>query len=165
MADDLHAVARFLFEAGTLKQARRTGWWMADVRDPESVAEHAWRTLLIASIIARFEGAAPGRAALLAVWHDSKETRTGDVNYLGKKYSSSADPDPQEVTADQTAEMPEVLASAVRQWVSEYEVKDRAYSRAPHVTFPVSAQPRPAKLGVLPARKYWRGCSGAILTR
>ncbi|MFD8865572.1 HD family hydrolase [Streptomyces sp. NPDC059590] len=122
MADDLHAVARFLFEAGTLKHARRTGWWMAGVRDPESVAEHAWRTSLIASIIARIEGADPGRAALLAVWHDSQETRTGDVNYLGKKYSSSADP--QEVTADQTADMPEVLASAVREWVSEYEAKE-----------------------------------------
>lgn len=122
MADDLHAVARFLFEAGTLKHARRTGWWMAGVRDPESVAEHAWRTSLIASIIARIEGADPGRAALLAVWHDSQETRTGDVNHLGKKYSSS--PDPQEVTADQTAEMPEVLASAVREWVGEYEAKE-----------------------------------------
>ncbi|MFC0600011.1 hypothetical protein ACFFHI_16755 [Streptomyces palmae] len=38
MADDLHAVARFLFEAGTLKHARRTGWWMAGVRDPESLS-------------------------------------------------------------------------------------------------------------------------------
>lgn len=49
MADDLSAVGRFLYEAGTLKQTRRTGWWMAGVRDPESVAEHSWRTALIAT--------------------------------------------------------------------------------------------------------------------
>ncbi|MET7903770.1 HD domain-containing protein [Streptomyces sp. NPDC005355] len=122
MADDLDAVARFLFEAGTLKQARRTGWWMAGVRDPESVAEHAWRTSLIASIIAQLEGADPARAALMAVWHDSQETRTGDVNHLGKKYAPSADPEA--VTVDQTAGMPEVLASAVRAWVGEYESKE-----------------------------------------
>ncbi len=29
MTDDLAAVGRFLYEAGTLKQTRRTGWWMA----------------------------------------------------------------------------------------------------------------------------------------
>ncbi|MCO8305824.1 HD family hydrolase [Streptomyces hygroscopicus] len=122
MTNDLHAVARFLFEAGALKQNRRTGWWMAGVRNPETVAEHAWRTSLIASIIAQLEGADPARAALMAVWHDSQETRTGDVNYLGKKYAPS--PDPQAVTADQTVDMPESLASAVRAWVGEYEAQE-----------------------------------------
>lgn len=122
MADDLSAVAHFLYEAGTLKHARRTGWWMAGVRDPESVAEHSWRTSLIASIIAKLEGADPARAAFLAVWHDSQETRTGDVNYLGKKYTSEANPE--DVTADQTAGMPEVLASTVRDLVAEYEAKE-----------------------------------------
>ncbi|WP_369032341.1 HD domain-containing protein [Streptomyces adonidis] len=122
MAEDLSAVARFLYEAGTLKQTRRTGWWMAGVRDPESVAEHSWRTALLATIIAKLEGADPAQAAFLAVWHDSQETRTGDVNHLGKKYASDADP--QAVTADQVAGMPEVLASAVREIVAEYEAKE-----------------------------------------
>ncbi|MER7960260.1 HD domain-containing protein [Streptomyces sp. NPDC096030] len=122
MAEDLSAVAHFLYEAGTLKHARRTGWWMAGVRDPESVAEHSWRTSLIATIIARLEGADPARAAFLAVWHDTQESRTGDVNYLGKKYATDADP--RAVTADQTAGMPEVLASTVRDLAAEYEAKE-----------------------------------------
>ncbi len=93
-SDDLKPVANFLFEAGTLKATARTGWWMAGVRQPETVAEHSWRTSLIASIIAQMEGADPAKAALLAVWHDTGETRTGDVNHLGKKYSSGeADPE------------------------------------------------------------------------
>ncbi|MEE1814197.1 HD domain-containing protein [Streptomyces sp. SP18ES09] len=123
MADDLSAVAHFLYEAGTLKNARRTGWWMAGVRDPESVAEHSWRTSLIASVIAKLEGADPARAALLAVWHDTQEARTGDVNYLGKKYLPGS-VDPRQVTADQTAGMPEIIASAVREVVAEYEDKE-----------------------------------------
>ncbi|MFB7463997.1 HD family hydrolase [Streptomyces sp. NPDC056224] len=122
MADDLSAVAHFLYEAGTLKHSRRTGWWMAGVNDPESVAEHSWRTSLIASIIAKLEGADPARASFLAVWHDTQETRTGDVNHLGKKYATSVDP--QAVTADQTAGMPDVLASAIQELVAEYEGKD-----------------------------------------
>nr|BEK69363.1 HD domain-containing protein [Kitasatospora purpeofusca] len=122
MSDDLSSVARFLFEAGTLKHTKRTGWWMAGVRDPESVAEHSWRTSLLASIIARLEGADPARAAFLATWHDVAETRTGDVNYVGKKYATSADP--QAVTADQVAGMPEVLASTVRDLIAEHEGKE-----------------------------------------
>lgn len=122
MTDDLSAVARFLYEAGTLKQTKRTGWWMAGVRDPESVAEHSWRTALLASIIAKLEGADPAQAAFLAVWHDSQETRTGDVNHLGKKYAASADP--VAVTADQVSGMPERLAAAVRDLVAEYEAKE-----------------------------------------
>lgn len=122
MAEEMAQVARFLFEAGTLKQSKRTGWWMAGVRDPESVAEHAWRTSLIASVIAKLEGADPARAAFLAVWHDSQETRTGDVNHLGKKYMGDADPEA--VTADQMAGMPEVLASTVRDLVAEYEARE-----------------------------------------
>lgn len=97
---------------------------MAGIRDPESVAEHAWRTSLIASVIAKLEGADPARAAFLAVWHDSQETRTGDVNHLGKKYTTGADP--LAVTADQTAGMPEALASTVRELVAEYEAKETA---------------------------------------
>ncbi len=122
MGDELTQVAHFLFETGTLKNARRTGWWMAGVRDPESVAEHSWRTSLLASVIAMLEGADPARAAHMAVWHDSQESRTGDVNHLGKKYSPSADAC--EVTADQTAGMPEVLAAAIRATVAEYEAKE-----------------------------------------
>ncbi|GGW85258.1 HD domain-containing protein [Streptomyces galilaeus] len=123
MSDDLSPVARFLFEAGTLKQTKRTGWWMAGVKDPESVAEHSWRTSLIASIIAKLEGADPARAAFLAVWHDSQETRTGDVNHLGKKYAP-AEPDPRDITADQVAGMPEGLARVVIELVAEYEAKE-----------------------------------------
>lgn len=123
MSEDLTAVARFLYEAGTLKQTRRSGWWMAGVRDPESVADHSWRTSLIATIIAKLEGADPARAAFLAVWHDTGETRTGDVNHLGKKYSAG-EADPRDIAADQVAGMPGLLAEALRDVIDEYEAKE-----------------------------------------
>ncbi|MFZ3599421.1 HD domain-containing protein [Streptomyces sp. BH104] len=125
MAEDLTAVARFVFEAGTLKQTKRSGWWMAGIRDPESVAEHSWRTSLLASIIAKLEGADPARAAFLAVWHDTGETRTGDVNHLGKKYTTG-EADPQDIAADQVVGMPEILADTVRDLIAEYEAKESA---------------------------------------
>ncbi|MGH3682218.1 MAG: HD domain-containing protein [Natronosporangium sp.] len=122
MADDLSSVAHLLYELGSLKRARRTGWWMAGVRDPESVADHSWRTSLIASILAKLEGADPARAALLAVWHDSQESRTGDVSYLARRYVQRSDPEA--VTVDQTAGMPGPLAEMVRGLVAEYEARE-----------------------------------------
>ncbi|MFG2783366.1 HD family hydrolase [Streptomyces prunicolor] len=120
---DLKPVANLLFEAGTLKATARTGWWMAGVRQPETVAEHSWRTSLIASIIAQMEGADPARAALLAVWHDTGETRTGDVNHLGKKYADG-EADPRDIATDQVAGMPEGLAQAVNEIIGAYEAQD-----------------------------------------
>ncbi|MER6532116.1 HD domain-containing protein [Streptomyces sp. NPDC001508] len=125
MSDELTAVAHFLYEAGTLKNTKRSGWWMAGVKDPESVADHSWRTALIATVIAKLEGADPARAAFLAVWHDTGETRTGDVNHLGKKYTAG-EADPEAITADQVAGMPAILADAVKEVVAEYEAKESA---------------------------------------
>jgi putative hydrolases of HD superfamily len=46
---DAEAVASYLFEMGVMKHARRTGWWIAGVRDPESIAEHSFRTAVLAT--------------------------------------------------------------------------------------------------------------------
>jgi 5'-deoxynucleotidase YfbR-like HD superfamily hydrolase len=54
------------YELGVLKRLRRTGWWHAGVRDPESVAEHSMRAAQLAALIAAEEGADPVRAAGLA---------------------------------------------------------------------------------------------------
>ncbi|MGW3651195.1 HD domain-containing protein [Streptomyces sp. NPDC000878] len=79
MAEDLSAVAWFLYEAGALKQTRRTGWWMAGVRDPESVAEHSWRTALLAKV----EGADPARDA------DKLECMIQGVEYKAQGYENA----------------------------------------------------------------------------
>ncbi|WP_431873116.1 HD domain-containing protein [Nocardiopsis eucommiae] len=123
--DETTRTAQFLHEAGTLKNQRRTGWWMAGVRDPESVTEHSWRTSLIASVLASMEGADPARAALIATWHDTGETRTGDVNHLGRKYVQGS-VDPLEIAVDQTEGMPAPLAELVRGAVAEYEAQETA---------------------------------------
>lgn len=108
------ALARFAFELGVLKRVRRSGWWHAGVRDPESVAEHSLRVAQLAALIAAEEGADPSRAAFLALWHDSQETRTGDLPHTARPYLTKADN--RRITADQVA-----AADLVRSAVSEYE--------------------------------------------
>lgn len=115
------AVAAFAFEMGALKRTRRTGWWHVGVRDPESVADHSLRASQLAALIAAQEGADPVRAAFLAIWHDSQETRTGDLPHTAREFIDR--PDPVAITAAQTRHLPDLAAKTIRDAVDEYEAQ------------------------------------------
>jgi putative hydrolase of HD superfamily len=117
--DDAAAIAAFGYELGVLKRVRRAGWWQAGVRDPESVAEHTMRVAQLAAMIAAEEGADPARAAFLALWHDSQETRTGDLPHTVDGYLTK--PEPRQITADQTEKLPGRSRDVIRTAVDEYE--------------------------------------------
>jgi putative hydrolases of HD superfamily len=109
----------FIYEMGLLKRYRRAGWPVAGVGEAESIAEHAFRTAIIGYLLALLEGADSARTALLCLFHDSQETRVGDVPLIGRRYvTTAANP---EVTADQVAGFPAEIGRAVRDLVDEYE--------------------------------------------
>jgi putative hydrolase of HD superfamily len=109
----------FVFEAGVLKRAKRTGWWVAGVGDPESIAEHSFRTAIIGAVLAGMEGADPARVALLCLLHDTQETRIGDIPHIGRRYLTALDNEA--VTADQVSACPPAVADAIGSAVTEYE--------------------------------------------
>ncbi|WP_405097019.1 HD family hydrolase [Micromonospora sp. NBC_01412] len=120
MSDDQHAAAmRFIFEAGVLKRAARTGWWFAGVKHPESIAEHSHRTALIGMILAAMEGADPARVTMLCVLHDTQETRTTDLPHIAKRYLTAASNTA--ITADQVADCPPAVTDTITAAVTEYE--------------------------------------------
>ncbi len=77
-------VADFFFEAGELKRVKRSGWWLAGVKDPESVAEHSWRTALIAFVLARMAGLDAEKISVAALFHDLHETRILDRHKISQ---------------------------------------------------------------------------------
>ncbi len=83
----LKPLADLIYEAGVLSRVRRSGWWLAGEGRPESVAEHSFRTALIAFLLADMEGADPERAASLALFHDLHETRVLDMHKVGQRYA------------------------------------------------------------------------------
>jgi putative hydrolase of HD superfamily len=109
----------FIFEVGMLKRAKRSGWWIAGVGDPESIAEHSFRTAIIGTVLAGMEGADPARVALLCLLHDTQETRIGDIPHIGRHYLTAADNEA--VTADQVSACPPAVADAIESAVAEYE--------------------------------------------
>jgi putative hydrolase of HD superfamily len=124
---DATGVAAFVYEMGVLKRLRRAGWWHVGVRDPESVAEHSLRVAQLAALIASEEGGDPARAAYLGMWHDSQETRIGDIPHSAKPYMDVASNE--RITEDQVAVLPEAAAKSILEAVTEYEAAETIEAR------------------------------------
>src|SRR4030095_13240574 len=116
---ELEVLTNFLYEMGLLKRYKRTGWMIAGIDNPESIAEHSFRTAIIGYLLAVMEGADPAKTAARALFHDTQETRIGDVPSVGKAYVVTA-PNV-EVTNDQVAGFPAELSRAVRQGAAGFE--------------------------------------------
>jgi putative hydrolase of HD superfamily len=82
----MKALVDFLFEAGFLKRLTRSGYAYLGSGD-ESVADHICRTLYIAYVLGQLsDGVDMGRLLKMCLFHDFPEARTGDLNYVNKKY-------------------------------------------------------------------------------
>jgi len=79
-------IANFLFEAGMLKRTPRSGFQFLGT-GAESVAEHIFRTTYIGYSLAKLaQGVDVDRMIKMCLFHDLPEARTGDLNYVNKKY-------------------------------------------------------------------------------
>lgn len=130
MTDDLRPVVNFLYEMGLLKRSKRTGWWTAGIKDPETIAEHSFRVALVGYILASMDGADANRTAMMCLFHDSQETRTGDIEAIGKRYLTSTSP--QRITADQTSGFPTALGTGMNDLVEEYEARETREAQLAH---------------------------------
>jgi putative hydrolase of HD superfamily len=79
-------IANFLFEVGMLKKTPRSGFQFLG-SGGESVAEHVSRTIFIGYTLSKLEGDVDElRLLKMCLFHDLPETRTGDMNYVNKRY-------------------------------------------------------------------------------
>lgn len=79
-------VADFLFEVGMLSKTPRSGYqFLGSGR--ESVAEHILRTVFVGYCLCKLNpDLDEGRVVKMCFLHDLPEARTGDMNYVNKKY-------------------------------------------------------------------------------
>ncbi|MEI8172794.1 MAG: HD domain-containing protein [Deltaproteobacteria bacterium] len=79
-------ITNFLFEVGMLKKTPRTGFQFLG-SGSESVAEHILRTVFIGYALSKMEPDVDEYKVLkICLVHDLPEARTGDMNYMYKKY-------------------------------------------------------------------------------
>ncbi|MBU1041172.1 MAG: HD domain-containing protein [Proteobacteria bacterium] len=84
----LTRLADFLFECGMLRKTPRTGYQFLGTGQ-ENVAEHSFRTAVIGFVLAKMAGADKERTAMMCLFHDLHEARTGDFNYVAHIYNTS----------------------------------------------------------------------------
>lgn len=103
MSEDLGRLVDFLFEAMMLKRTPRTGYAFLG-HGRENVAEHSFGVTVLAFTLVRMNGRADlTRTLKLALFHDLAEARTGDLNYMNKRYVSM---DEDQALADAVSGLP-----------------------------------------------------------
>ncbi len=83
---DSRSALDFFAEAGLLKRVKRSGWWVAGIENPESVADHCFRCAVIGFYMAHEEGADPYRVLAMTLFNDIHEARINDLHKMGHYY-------------------------------------------------------------------------------
>ena len=99
----MRRIADLLFEARILKELPRSGYhFLGSGR--ESVAEHVYFTTFVGYVLAQMRPDVDGAKIVhMCLMHDLGEARTGDLNYVQKKYVRS---DEVKALADLTQGLP-----------------------------------------------------------
>lgn len=97
-------ITNFLFEIGTMRKLPRMHQQMLLSQDPsDNISSHSYRVTLIAWFLAKMENVDPYKTVMMALLHDTNEVRSGDHNYLHKKYVKIFE---DEISQDQLGNLP-----------------------------------------------------------
>ncbi len=79
---------KLFFKIGKLKKLKRRGWVLRNIADPESVADHSFRTSVITLLLSKKLNLNKDKCVQMALIHDLCETLAGDTipqDNLGKE--------------------------------------------------------------------------------
>ncbi len=79
-------IVNFFFETGMLKHAKRSGWWLVNIKDPENIAEHSFRTAIVGYFLAHMEEVNADKVLKICLFHDLHESRVNDLHKVGQRY-------------------------------------------------------------------------------
>jgi len=72
-------LVEFFLEIGMLKKIKRSGWLRKKIPNPESVADHSFRTAIIAMIMGETLNIDVFKLVKMALIHDLAEVQSGDI--------------------------------------------------------------------------------------
>ena len=118
-------IANFLFEAGMLKRTPRSGFQFLG-SGAESVAEHIFRTTYIGYSLGEAGTGTSNvdRMIKMCLFHDLPEARTGDLNYVNKKYVEANE---EKAVEDLAATLP--FGQEIRELLTEFREGKTAEAR------------------------------------
>jgi putative hydrolase of HD superfamily len=112
-------IADFLFEVGMLSKTPRSGYQFLG-SGKESVAEHVLRTVFVGYALCKLDDSLDElRVLKMCVLHDLPEARTGDMNYVNKKY---VDVDEEKAVQELTEEL--FFGKEIKAAIEEFNRKE-----------------------------------------
>jgi putative hydrolases of HD superfamily len=112
-------IANFLFETGMLAKTPRSGYQFLG-SGKESVAEHIMRTVFVGYTLCKTDTSLDElRVLKMCVFHDLPEARTGDMNYVNKKY---VDVDEEKAVRELTEDLP--FGNDIKSSIDEFNRKE-----------------------------------------
>ncbi len=101
---DKKAISHFLYEVGTLRKIARAHRQTLLTNDlSDNIASHSYRVALIGWMLAKMEGVDPYKVMVMGLLHDLAEARSGDHNWVHKKYVKIFE---EEILNDQLQSLP-----------------------------------------------------------
>ncbi|MDQ2906677.1 MAG: HD domain-containing protein [Chloroflexota bacterium] len=128
---EMNEIAKYIYEIGQLKRVKRSGWWMAGITDPESVAEHTFRSAILGYVLASLEGADSMKTAMICLFHDTGEARINDVHRVAKRYINIGRDEERAIT-EQIERLPENIAETIAVLFDDYERKKSLEGQIAH---------------------------------
>ena len=83
----MEQTVKFLYEIGSLRKiarSHRQSFLTDDTSD--NIASHSFRVSVIGYLLAKIEGADAAKVTLMCLLHDIGESRSGDQNWIHKRY-------------------------------------------------------------------------------
>jgi putative hydrolase of HD superfamily len=118
---DIKKAVNFIFELNQLKRVRHAGFQLIGVKDPDSIAEHAWRAAQIGYILAIMEGAVnPDKIVTMILIHDNGEARIGDQHKVAARYFDTDQAEDKAFT-EQSERLGDKISADWRKYFSEFE--------------------------------------------
>lgn len=124
-------IFKYVYEIGQLKRVQRSGWWIAGIDQPESVAEHSFRTAILGFLLAALEGADPYRSMAICLFHDAHEARLNDQHKVGQRYINVKAVE-SKAAAEQHARLPEPIADTLNELFQAYQENTSQESQIAH---------------------------------
>jgi len=117
---DPKKITNYIFELGALKKFHHSGTRLAGVNEPDTIAEHVYRSALIAFVLANMEKADPSKAAMICLLHDNAEARITDLHKVARRYIDSKEGE-KKAFLEQTSNLPEDTAKIFNKYFQEFE--------------------------------------------
>ncbi|KKQ85205.1 MAG: hypothetical protein UT08_C0009G0039 [Candidatus Woesebacteria bacterium GW2011_GWB1_38_8] len=116
MNNKIHKIVNFLFEVGTLRKVTRSHRQALLTNDlTDNISSHSYRVSYIGYFLAKMEKADTSKVMLMCLLHDLSESRSGDQNWIHKKYIKVFE---EEILKDQLDSVPGAneLINVVREY-------------------------------------------------